>query len=266
MYLQPWKLFVHYEKQVCYNNANTHLPAKRFYKSEVLQMTLDPSLLKGNRIVFLGDSITLGYSLTDYNDRFATRICKKFGALEVNHGITGTLVAKAGMNRADGNSYIDRLSLLQEGDYIVIFGGTNDYFWSDRPIHPPEGEYGNDYFSCAVNEILQYCCSIGAQARTLIVTPYPHNGIGNYQGGATYNTSCRHDTCDANFNGHTLSDYVAVLNTACQQAGIACIDLHEVQGFDWTVHTTEGCHPNPDGHQWLADQIGEALLAVANNA
>ena len=120
-------------------------------------MTLDPSLLKGKRIVFLGDSITLGYSLTDYNDRFATRICEKFGALEINHGITGTLVAKAGMNRADGNSYIDRLSLLKEGDYIVIFGGTNDYFWSDRPIHPLEGECGKDYFACAVNEILQYC-------------------------------------------------------------------------------------------------------------
>ena len=229
-------------------------------------MTFNSSSLEGKRIVFLGDSITLGYSLSDYNDRFATRICEKFHATEINHGITGTLVAKAGMNRTDSNAYIDRISCVKGGDFIVIFGGTNDYFWSDRPICPPDGEQGIDYFSCSVDQILQYCCDIGAQARTLIVTPYPHNGIGNYQGGSSYDTSCRHDTCDVNFNGHTLSDYVAVLETACARKHIACLNLHTADGFDWKIHTTDGCHPNAGGHQWLAEKIGETLLSVANNA
>jgi lysophospholipase L1-like esterase len=37
------------------------------------------------------------------------------------------------------------------------------------------------------------------------------------------------------------------------------MNLHDVSGFDWKVHTTDGCHPNIEGHRWLAEKIGEAV-------
>ena len=86
------------------------------------------------KIAFLGDSITLGYGLDRREDRYTTLICRQMDVEEANFGITGTLMARAGMNREDGNSFLDRLHLLKDADVAVIFGGTNDYFWSDRPI------------------------------------------------------------------------------------------------------------------------------------
>ena len=64
------------------------------------------------KISFLGDSITFGYDLENKEDRFASLICKRLGAEEANFGITGTLMAKAGINRTDGNSFYDRLDLV----------------------------------------------------------------------------------------------------------------------------------------------------------
>jgi lysophospholipase L1-like esterase len=216
-------------------------------------------------IAFLGDSITLGYALDDNNDRFSTLVCKRLGHNEINHGITGTLMAQASMNRNDGKDFVHRLPLIHDADVAVIFGGTNDYFWSDRPIYPPksletrEKEVSLDYFSNALKAICDDCNEKRHGKLTLFVTPYPHHGTGNYFGGATWNTSSKHDTSERNFNGHVLQDYVDEIERAATAAGFPVLNLHQVIGFDWRKHTIDGCHPNPLGHQWLADVITTKL-------
>ena len=47
------------------------------------------------KLAFLGDSITLGYGLSDRSARFSTLVSRALNAEEVNLGITGTLVARA---------------------------------------------------------------------------------------------------------------------------------------------------------------------------
>ena len=209
------------------------------------------------KISFLGDSITCGYDLEDKDARFATLICKQMGAEEANFGITGTLMARAGMNRNDGKSFLDRLDLVLDGDITVIFGGTNDYFWGDTPIG--DKSYGEDGFYRAVDEICKKISNSRCVNKTLIITPYPHNGIGNFFGGKDYNDASRHDTDELNFNGHRLIDYVKVIEEIATEYGIPVMNLHDVSGFDWKVHTTDGCHPNIGGHRWLAEKIGEAI-------
>ncbi len=55
------------------------------------------------KIAFLGDSITLGYALEERErDRFPAVLCRMTGHEEQNLGITGTLVAQAGLSRSDG--------------------------------------------------------------------------------------------------------------------------------------------------------------------
>jgi len=216
-------------------------------------------------IAFLGDSITLGYGLDDRKDRFSTHVCRRLGCTELNHGITGTLMAHAGLNHKDENDFVHRLPLIQDADAAVIFGGTNDYFWSDRPIYPPKSletkeEHASlEYFANAVRAICDYCKTQRNGRLTLLVTPYPHHGVGNYFGGAIWNTSSEHDTSERNFNGHVLSDYVEAIDRAAHATGLPVLNLHQIKGFDWRKHTIDGCHPNPLGHQWLADQITATL-------
>ena len=212
------------------------------------------------KISFLGDSITFGYDLENKEDRFASLICKRLGAEEANFGITGTLMAKAGINRTDGNSFYDRLDLVMDGDITVIFGGTNDYFWSDTKIGDLTCKA--DCFYSAVNEMFKKISEKRNVKKTLIVTPYPHNGIGNFYGGKDSNDSSTHDTDAVNYNGHQLIDYVNTLEELAGKYGIPVLNLHEIPGFDWKKHTTDGCHPNKEGHIWLANQIENKIRMI----
>ena len=216
------------------------------------------------KITFLGDSITMGYGLTDpLNDRFSRLVCDRLGAEEDNQGITGTLIARAGLNRTDGKSYVDRIGLTDGAELAVVFGGTNDYFWSDQPILPPDDAADADerYFAVAVETLCCHICTHRAAEKTLIVTPYPHHGTGNRFGGSAWNDADAHDTDARNFNGHRLADYGAFLAAAGAVYGIPVLDLRNA-GFDWRTMTLDGCHPNPAGHLWLAERVTDALKKI----
>ena len=105
------------------------------------------------KFAFLGDSITLGYALENREqDRFPAVFSRMTGHTEINLGITGTLVARAGLSASDGTAYVDRYPQMEGADYAVVFGGTNDYFWSDTPI---SGGDGDAYFVNAVPGIAE---------------------------------------------------------------------------------------------------------------
>ncbi len=212
------------------------------------------------KISFLGDSITLGYALENKEkDRFSALICKELGAQECNFGITGTLVARAGLNKSDGNAYVDRLSLIKDADIATVFGGTNDYFWSDMPINAPSGKDGNDaYFDAAVDKICRYIKENRDVKKTLLITPYKHNGTGNYLGGESWNTSSTHDTSEKNYCGNTIEDYARIIIEYGAKYGIPVLNLYDTD-FDYKTMTVDGCHPNPDGHRWLAEKIGTQI-------
>ena len=211
------------------------------------------------KIAFLGDSITCGYALPDATKRYTTALCEQLGSQEENYGITGTLIAKAGLNRTDGKDFVSRLRLIDDADIAVIFGGTNDYFWSDAPIC---GEATDVFFAHAMETVCAYIGRVRAGKLTLVVTPYPHNGVGNFLGGETWRTSSRHDTDAVNFCGHTLSEYAAVMEETCLKYGIPCLNLHKNFAFDHRLHTLDGCHPNEEGHRLLAETIANKLKSL----
>ena len=204
------------------------------------------------KIAFLGDSITFGYALDNRRERYSTVLCSTLGAEEMNFGITGTLMARAGLSASDGTSFLVRWENLRGGDYAVVFGGTNDYFWSDRPI---EGEEER-YFRCAVRILARNLLTLYPAERVLFLTPYSHHGIGNYQGGEAWNTSSEHDTTAVNYVGHSLGDYAKVIAEETVALNIPCLDLHSIP-FDWRKRTVDGCHPDTSGHRWIAERILE---------
>ena len=207
------------------------------------------------KIAFLGDSITLGYDLADKSKRYSTLLCKSLGAEEENYGITGTLIAKAGLNLQDGKDFVSRISLIKDAPVAIIFGGTNDYFWSNAPI---QGD-SDKYFSHALQSLCSYISLQRKDKITLFVTPYPHNGIGNYLGAKVWNESNRHDTSAINYNGHTLLHYVTEIENACKKYSLPYLNLHDSFYFDHKIHTTDGCHPNELGHSLIAKAIENKL-------
>lgn len=210
-------------------------------------------------IAFLGDSITLGYALEDKRKRYATLVARELGMTEENYGITGTLMARAGLNTSDGLDFISRLELTESADVAVIFGGTNDYFWSDKGI------FGEDdsYFAHALDTICKFVNEKRAGKLTLMVTPYPHNGIGNFFGGEHWCTDkSRHDTCEKNYTGNTLYDYAAVIKEKAREYNIPYLDLFENFPFDHKIHTSDGCHPNEAGHELLCSVISKKLREI----
>jgi lysophospholipase L1-like esterase len=198
-------------------------------------------------------------------NRYSTLVSNQLGMTEENYGITGTLVAKAGLNIADGKDFVSRAHLIDDADIAIVFGGTNDYFWSDKPIY---GE-GDRYFESAVESLIARVKEKRQGKITLFVTPYSHNGVGNYEGGANWQASSTHDTTEKNYNGHTLVDYVNVIEALCEENGIYCLNLHKDFDFDWQKHTVDGCHPNAEGHKLIADAIVDKLdeiyLSEMNN-
>ena len=214
------------------------------------------------KIAFLGDSITFGYGLEDKSKRYSTLVSNELGLEEENYGITGTLVAKAGMNKKDGKDFISRLELIKNADIAVVFGGTNDYFWSDEKICGDA--HDEKYFADAIEIICRFFNEERKGKINLLVTPYSHNGVGNYLGGESHNASSRHDTTEKNYNGYVLLDYVKVMTDIAEKFGIPCLDLHKELEFDWRVHTMDGCHPNEEGHVVLADAVTKALKKLLN--
>ena len=213
-------------------------------------------------VAFLGDSITLGYALENREKRYATLVSQRLDMEEQNFGITGTLVAKAGLNTDDGKDFLSRAELIDDADVAVIFGGTNDYFWSDKPIY---GD-GEGYFATALQEIMDRVKEKRKVKVTLFVTPYPHEGIGNFLGGEHWRTDkSRHSTSEKNFNGQTLKDYVDVTEELCEKNGLPCLNLHKGFDFRWQEHTVDGCHPNEEGHILLADAITKKLAELIEN-
>ncbi len=214
------------------------------------------------KIGFLGDSITLGYGLAHPEaDRFSRLIAEETGHEEHNFGICGTLVARAGLSRSNGTAYVDRIGQLRGMDLAVIFGGTNDYFWTDCDLCPPAGGAGDvRYFTEAVSSVIAQARDFLPDERLLFVTPYPHHGIGNFRGGDSALASSEHDTTLPNYAGRTLDDYCDALVDICEAQGIRVLDLRQAaEPFCWQSMTSDGCHPSPEGHRWLARHIGRAI-------
>lgn len=204
-----------------------------------------PELKAGERIVFLGDSITRGgvqpkgyVTLTRAaieNERPGEDI-KVFGA-----GIGGNRVP-------DLQKRLDSDVLTSNPTVVVIYIGINDVWHWERNKGTTQADY-----EAGLRDLIGRIEARGA--RVLLATP---TVIGEKYDGT-------------NPNDRLLEEYAAISRRVAREEGVQLIDLrkvfidylkqHNTSNAEKGVLTTDGVHLNSIGNRLVADTMLEALGA-----
>ncbi len=206
--------------------------------------------LAGKKINFLGDSITQGSCATAPDKCYLEIIKERYHlAAARNYGIGGTRIARqqkpSEVEKFDRDFPSRVAEMDRDADIVVVFGGTNDHGHGDAPFGTDE-DRGVDTFCGACHSL--YCMVLEAfpQAKILVVTPL-------------------HRAVETREDGITLEDYVNQIRRAAAQYPVTVLDLYETSAIRADIPeiaarlTTDGLHPNDEGHAILAREIGEFL-------
>lgn len=205
--------------------------------------------LQGKKINFLGDSITEGCCATTPEKGYV-EVLKQLASLAEarNYGIGGTRIARQRVPSQEPKFDLDfcgRASQMdKDADIIVVFGGTNDHGHGDAPM----GEAGDrtpDTFIGACHDLWSQLKAGFPESRIVVLTPL-HRSEENIPKGT---------------GGWLLKDYVSVIRATAKAYGLSVLDLFETSAIQAQVPeiaeklTTDGLHPNDEGHRILAEEI-----------
>lgn len=200
-------------------------------------------LRDGDRVVFLGDSITWsgardgGYIRLLEQDLAGRE--PKLAAELIGAGISGNKVP-------DLLARLDADVLAHKPTVVVVYIGINDVWHSLKQNGTPK-----DVFAAGLRELLDRIA--GAGARAILCTP---SVIGEKTDGS--------NQLDA-----MLAEYAAIARRVARQADVALLDLrwrflrhlreHNQDQRAKGVLTTDGVHLNPAGNRFVADCMLAAL-------
>lgn len=247
----------------CHTIQN-HKNQVNVYRHKIIEKVTDlnaiflgyPYISTRNRTInCLGDSITEGY----LNDgiSWADRLQTLTYAKAVNkYGIGGSTVSTF----ADQHPMCLRYNEMDsKADFIVIFGGNND-FTQSVPLGN-EDDVDTKTFYGGLNVLLLGLREKYPTGKFLYVTPlrmwdYQHPKWSKF---VQYN--------ERNRVGLTLLDYRNAIVNRCNYYEIPYLDLYN-QGLYGSTKTTrdavyhDGLHPNDNGHRIIASQIANALMKL----
>jgi len=203
-----------------------------------------PVLRDGDRVVFLGDSITAAaVAEGGYIDVLARGLRERLpdAAVElIGAGISGNRVP-------DLLARLDKDVLAKAPTLVVVYIGINDVWHSQQGRGTPRADYER-----GLRELLDRLRA--AKARALLCTP---SVIGEKRQGA--------NPLDA-----MLDDYAAVSREVAAAAGVQLLDLrhafleflekHNRDDADRGVLTTDGVHLNAAGNRFVAERLLEVLV------
>ena len=280
--------------------ANGHVKTKNFDSSRINMQNLDESLrqrlsptasvrnnLEGQRVAFLGDSITQRANATSQASTYHGVFCRLYGAIDRTAelidltgdyvlGKNATCIANNTKNNQGLNRFVTRATAENFGDskLIVIFGGTNDFSYDSKPIGPlfieesieAEDNKGDkrlaaptdtDAFAGALHELITTIQEECPLVPIVLMTPLHRGNLFNTQ-------NPNYDTCNA--NGDYLIDFVNAIKEIGAFYSIPVLDLYSNANLNplapngRTLFSDE-LHPNDTGHAI----IGELLFRFVEN-
>lgn len=209
--------------------------------------------LTGKKINFLGDSITEGCCATRPEWGYVEVMKGKYGlAAARNYGIGGTRIARQQKPSEEPKFDRDFPSRVGEmdpdADIVVVFGGTNDHGHGDAPFGE-DTDRTVDTFCGACHCLYKALLERFPNSEIVVLTPL-------------------HRAVETRADGIHLKDYVNQIRKTAAEFGLPVLDLYETSVIKGNIPeiaaklTTDGLHPNDQGHAILAREIGEFLKTL----
>jgi len=206
--------------------------------------------LKGKKIAFLGDSITVGVGTSAPEFIYWNRIAQATGAETFGYGCSGTRIAPQHIVAVDEpyeNLYFaSRVeSMIPDADIVVVLGGTNDYGHGDAALGKL-GDKTNDTFYGAYHLLLAELIRRYPDAHLVVMTPLhreKENDLYNSRGIR---------------NSAPFIEYVKAVREVAESYGVTVVDLYRdcpicpVNPVHKQKYCPDGLHPNDAGHSLIA--------------
>ena len=219
----------------------------------------DNKKLSGKTFLFLGDSITEGVRGTTSKEKGYPYIFASLsGANVYEYGVGGTRLAyqmKPTLHKPRHDMYFASrvLDMREKADYVVVFGGSNDFAGGDAPL----GNFGDTTpltFYGALHDLYARLQAKYPQATIFAVTPLHRgeelerlNSVGCERIGG-------------------MEPYANAIRQVAKAFGIIVIDAYR----DWEINplideqretyfSKDGIHPNDNGHKYIAERLLEFM-------
>lgn len=206
----------------------------------------------GQKIDFLGDSITEGCGTSGPGYCFADLLASEYGILTVNHGISGTRIARQRVPSDEPRFDLDFCSRVPEldsdADVIMVFGGTNDFGHGDAPMGNMNDRTPDTFYG-ALHTL--YASLITRFPNALIAVMTPLHRLTEDE---IYDENGRKRV-------GVLLDYVNAIRQVAEFYSLPILDLYRESGLQPRVpaiqemYIPDGLHPNDAGHEILKNLI-----------
>jgi len=213
--------------------------------SAALADSADVTLKKGDRVVFLGDSITQAGARPG---GYVSLVRDYLNEHQKDLGVTIIGAGKSGHKVPDCQQRLQRDVLSKKPDVVVIYIGINDVWHWNRGRGTKK-----DAFEKGLHDIIARCKKEGA--RVILATP---SVIGEKTDGSN-----RFDKM--------LDEYSGISREVAKETGSELLDLrkqflnhlekHNEKNADRGILTSDTVHLNKAGNQFVADAVLVALGA-----
>jgi lysophospholipase L1-like esterase len=208
-----------------------------------------PELKKGDKIIFLGDSITDGGRQPK---GYCTLVQKAIEAKMPDAGITFVNAGISGNKVPDVQGRLQKDVLDKKPTLVFIYIGINDvWHWNKQADGTLAGGTPKDKYEAGLKEVIGKIKDAGACV--ILCTP---SVIGEKAPGT-------------NERDKMLDEYSDISRAVAKETGVQLVDLHKAfqdyerannkEDKDRGVLTTDSCHLSDAGNQLVADQMLAAL-------
>lgn len=221
------------------------------------------SLEKYHVINVLGDSITEGVGASSDAKNYPSVLSRLTGAKVNNYGLSCSRITDVEAQYSNVPSFIDRMyGMDKSADLIIVFGGTNDFWYGDCPIGSREDSSPQTFYG-ALNTMLRYFINAYPNADVMFITPYQQGKD------ADEYSDCKRTTYGNNGTG-TLQQYRKAILDRCEYFGVPVLDLYadyELNTVDnrealerYGQYLCDGVHLNDAGYNLLARKIYQFFM------
>lgn len=208
---------------------------------------------KGKSFNFLGDSLTEVNGRLPFEWRYVNVFARKYSPGTVrNYGIGGTRIAKQltpSANPVHDQDFCSRVGEMDsDADFVIVFGGTNDFGHGDAPLGNMEDRTPETFYG-ACHTLMRSLIEKYPASTIIFMTP-------------------THRACETRAGRPSLIEFVKIIREVAEFYSIPVCDLYKNLGIQPQIQvqkemfTQDGLHTNDKGAQRIADRLASFITAL----